>query len=95
MTGHYCSPDYVVRSKSAPDQVLNDPHLYYQYVNAAVSFFHKYPATKTRSSRPEQAKKITKAWQKRISCYDDWLNLKPDRLNLFKKIKQEAQSLFD
>ncbi len=95
MTGHYGTPDYVVRSKSAPDQVLSDPHLYYQYVNAAVDFFHKHPTTRIRSGRPEQAKKISKSWQEKIRCYDDWLNLKPDRLSLFKKIRQEAKSLFD
>jgi hypothetical protein len=93
MTGHYGTPDYVVRSESAPEQALNDPRLYYQYVNAAVDFFHLHPTTQIRSGRLEKARKISKAWQKRIRRYDDWLDLRPDQRSVFKKIRQKARSI--
>ncbi|NOQ64225.1 MAG: hypothetical protein GQ582_06915 [Methyloprofundus sp.] len=93
LSGHYSTPEYVVRSKSTPDKELKNAHLYFHYFNSAVNFFHQYPETKVHSKNMQEAKKISLSWQERIHCYNDWLNIEPDKLNLVDQIKKKIKSI--
>jgi ectoine hydroxylase-related dioxygenase (phytanoyl-CoA dioxygenase family) len=73
-TGRPFLPEFVARSRIAPERELRDADLWREMWRGALNYLSNHPLSPQQYT-PEQAQAITARWRERTANYGDWLNL--------------------
>jgi hypothetical protein len=74
-TGRPFLPEFVARSRVAPERELHDADLWREMWRGALDYLSSHPLPPLHQATPEQAAVVTARWRARTKNYGDWLSL--------------------